>query len=303
MMSFPRLQALFANSKGGEGWLAARIRADELLLVHAARTTTGKPIVTLCEAFPLTDFKAAGHFNRYLVSCLLNAEEYQLFSSEAPPVPKVEMKQAVRWKIKDLLDYAIEEAAVDLLDIPGDRDGKGKSLIVVAARNETIREKMRLFSEMGLPLAAIDIPEVAQRNIATLMEGENKAIAMLSISEEGGLLTFSCKGELYLARRIDAPLKFETGEEGEKQRERITLELQRSLDYFDRQYHTIALSRLVLAPFSGAEGVLEYLSSNLYVPVQMTDLNELFEFPEPLSQDEQSRYFPLLGGALREAAS
>lgn len=302
-MSFSRLRALFASPKGGEGWLAARVRADELLLVHAARTTTGKPIVTLCNTFPLTEFKAAGHFDRYPVSCLLNAAEYQLFSSEVPPVPKAEMKQAIRWKIKDLVDYAIEEATVDLLDIPGDGDGKGRSLIVVAARNATIREKMKLFAEMGLPLSAIDIPEAAQRNIATLMEAGDKAIAMLSISEEGGLLTFSCKGELYLARRIDAALKFEAGEEGEKQRERITLELQRSLDYFDRQYHTIALSRLVLAPFSGAAGMLEYLSSNLYVPVQMADLNELFELPEPLSQDEQSRYFLLLGGVLREALS
>ncbi len=260
-------------------------------------------MVTLCDTFSLTDFKAAGHFNRYPVSCLLNAEEYHLFSSDVPAVPKAEMKQAVRWKIKDLIDYSIEEATIDSLDIPADRDGKGQSLIVVAARNEIIREKMKVFAEMGLPLSAIDIPEVAQRNIASLMADGDKGIAMLSISEEGGLLTFSCKGELYLARRIDAALNLEEGDEGKRQLERITLELQRSLDYFDRQYHAVPMSRLILAPLSGAAGMLEYFSSNLYIPVQMADLNELFEFPEPLSQEKQSRYFLLLGGALREAAS
>ena len=302
-MSFPRLQALFANPKGGEGWLAARIRADELILAHAARTAADRPVVTLCESFPLTEFKAAGRFNRYSVSCLLNAEEYQLFSSDVPAVPKDEMKQAARWKIKDLIDYGIEEATVDLLDVPGGKDGKGRSLMVVAARNAIIREKIRRFSKMGLPLSAIDIPEVAQRNIATLMEKGDQGIAMLSISEEGGLLTFSCKGELYFTRRIDAALKLEEGEEGKRQLERITLELQRSLDFFDRQYHAIPVPRLILAPFPGAAEMMEYLSANLYVPVQMADLNELFEFPESLSQEKQSGYFLLLGGALRKAVS
>ena len=301
MMSFPLLQGLFAKPKGREGWLAARIRSDELMLAHVVRYAQGRPLVTLCATFPWGEFEAAGHFDRYRTSYLLNAGEYQLLSPDAPAVPKAELKQAVRWKVKDMIDYRVEEATLDVLEIPGEHEGKGRSLIVVAAKNEIIRDKMRSLSEKGISLSAIDIPEAAQRNIASLMEEAGKGIAMLSMDEEGGLFTISCRGELYFARRIDADLGQlpNESEEGKRQMERIALELQRSLDYFDRQFHSVALSGLILAPRPGADELLNYLAANLYLTVKMADLNELFEFHEPLSMDQQARFFLLVGGALR----
>ena len=51
---------------------------------------------------------------------------------------------------------------------------------------------------------------------------------MLSFSEEGGLLTFSARGELYLSRRIEISLDQLVGvraEERDQLFERIALEL------------------------------------------------------------------------------
>ena len=52
-------------------------------------------------------------------------------------------------------------------------------------------------------LGTIDIPEMAQRNLSSMLETDGRGIAMLSFGEDGGLLTVSCRGELYLSRRID----------------------------------------------------------------------------------------------------
>ncbi len=81
------------------------------------------------------------------------------------------------------------------------------------------------------------------------------------------------------------------------------LELQRSLDHFDRQFSYITLSRLLLAPVPVDLGVQEYLAENLYVPVQTLDLSEVLEFPgapELRDPERQAYRLQLIGGALRE---
>jgi MSHA biogenesis protein MshI len=57
----------------------------------------------------------------------------------------------------------------------------------------------------------------------------------------------------------------------------------------------------VLAP-SSLSGLDEYLSTNLYIPVESLDLAHLFDFqhtPELADKALQQRYFLLLGAALR----
>ena len=95
------------------------------------------------------------------------------------------------------------------------------------------------------------------------------------------------------------------GDAGQQEacRERITLELQRSLDHLDRQYHFITLAKLVLAPLAEAGSDLrDYLAANLYVPVETLDLDTLFDFSavaELRQPAQQQRYFLTLGAALR----
>src|SRR5438094_770493 len=78
-----------------------------------------------------------------------------------------------------------------------------------------------------------------------------KGLAMLSFDPDGGLLTVTYRGELYLSRRIDMPLAQLTDADLERRHQsfdRITLELQRSLDNFERQFSFISVARLLLGP-------------------------------------------------------
>jgi MSHA biogenesis protein MshI len=111
-------------------------------------------------------------------------------------------------------------------------------------------------------------------------------------------------GELYLVRRIDIPLAVLTDPDLDRRHQgfdRITLELQRSLDNFERQFSYISVSRLLLGP-STIAGLDEYLSSNLYAPVASLDLAEVFDLervPELADKALQQRFFTLLGAGLR----
>lgn len=247
------------------------------------------------------------HANRYQCSNLLGAGEYQILSVDAPNVPPDELKTAIRWRLKDMLDYHVDDATIDVLDVPVDKNApaRGHSLFAIAARNQLIAQRQALFGDAKIPLSVIDIPEMAQRNIAALLEPEGRGLALLSFDADGGLLTVTYSGELYLSRRIDVTMaQLAQGDADQKYAifERVTLELQRSLDHFDRQYNFITLAKLLLGPMDSGLGLQEHLAGNLYVPVETLSLESILDISktqELKSLETLQRSFLTLGAALR----
>jgi MSHA biogenesis protein MshI len=217
------------------------------------------------------------------------------------------MKSAVKWRLKDFLDYPVELATVDVLAVPGDKSpaARGRPVYAVSARNQDIELCMSTFAAAKIQLRFIDVAEMAQRNLAALYETDHRAIAMLSFSAEGGLLTFSAQGELCLSRRIEISLDQLANASTESREtlfERIALELQRSLDHFDRQFSNIPLARLLLAPLPEDIELPVYLAGNLSAPVELVNLGDVLDFhevPELLEQAEQWLRWQTLGAALR----
>lgn len=308
---------LFAKDKKAAGWMSIVLQEDGVRAAHIRRAPQTMPAVEWIANFPSN--KSGGekplekmakelHANRYVCTTLLGSSEYQLLSVEAPTVPQEELKTAIRWRLKDMLDFRVDDATIDVLDVPVGKDAPARShsMYAVAARNQLIEQRQAMFSDAKIPLKAIDIPDLAQRNISALLEPEGRGVAMLSFDVDGGLLTVTYAGELYLSRRIDVTLTQMTTASGEEKIslfDKITLELQRSLDHFDRQYHFIAVSKLLLAPLGDVDsGLLAYLTSNLYIPVEAFSLEailDLAKVPELKAADLQQRYFFTLGAALR----
>ncbi|WP_306393535.1 type IV pilus biogenesis protein PilM [Telluria beijingensis] len=304
---------LFKKAKKRDGWLTVALARDGMTLASVKRQDGARPQLRLAQLLPGSIGvealeKAARECKAPLRHCtaLLAGGEYQILNVEAPNVPREEMKTAVRWRLKDILDFPVLEATIDVLDIPLDANSRAQqSLFVVAAKNGVIQPRQKLFLDAKVDLHAIDIPEMAQRNISAMLEPEGRGVAMLSFGDDGGLLTVSYRGELYLSRRFDVTLAqlLEPDHERKHQSfDKITLELQRSLDHFERQYSFISIAKLVLGP-SPVSGLDEYLSSNLYTPVETLDLATLFDLsrtPELADLAQQQRFFLAIGAALRE---
>lgn len=304
---------LFNRTKKKEGWLSIAVMRDGLAVTAIERIAGARPRLRLAVhvsgqmAVDTLD-KAARDGDaavRHVVT-LLTGGDYQILNVEAPNVPREEMKTAIRWRLKDLLDFPASEATIDVLDIPLDTNSRAQqSMFVIAARNAVIQPRQQLFLDAKVELHAIDIPDMAQRNISAMLEPEGRGVAMLSFGDDGGLLTVSYRGELYLSRRFDVTLTqlLEPDHERKHQAfDKITLELQRSLDHFERQYSFISIAKLVLGP-SPVSGLDEYLSSNLYTPVETLDLATLFDLsrtPKLADKAQQQRLFLAIGAALRE---
>ncbi len=306
----------FFNRNGRtQGWAALRfVSPSGLQLVQVTRPAGGhRPVVFGCDGFPLDGNRASlervckeAQLRRWTCTLLLEPGEYQMLLVEAPNVPAEELGAAIRWRVKDLLDYPVEEATVEVLEIPpGGASGRGKAVYAVAARMPLLKERALRLRAAKVPLQVIDIPEMAQRNLATLHEPAG-AVALLAFDGSGGLFTITQGGDLYLSRRLEVTLgELQDADEARarQHRERVALELQRSLDHVDRQLPFIALDKLLLGPLPAPVGLREFLAESLGIPVTTLDLAQLMDFsavPELADPAEQCAHFHVLGAALRD---
>ena len=300
------------SEKGEPGWLVVTTNDNQLRYVHGEQSGAGKAEIRLLggaeiDGKPHSIERVARelHFGRYHCATLLNPGDYQLLLVEAPSVPQAELKSAIRWRVKDMLDYHVDDATMDVLDIPPDSGTAGRthSMYAVAARNEVIQERIKTFEDANIPLSVIDIPETAQRNISALHEDAGRGTALLYFSQEFGLLTVTCRSELYMSRRIDIGYGQIAGRTADTRAElfsRIVLELQRTFDHFDRQFSYVPIAKVLLGPEPEETGLFDHLKANLDIPVHRVDLTGHVSFAgEAPDAATQWRMFHLIGAALR----
>ncbi len=305
----------FISVKRVPGWMAIVPKAGRVDLAYAIRPTNGgRPLLKRLDSFQMTD-GIGGALQRLRVSCklgahrcstLLGAGEYHLAQMEAPAVPAAERAEALRWRFKDMVDFSVDAASIGVLDIPVDGVGNRQAMVyAVAASDAVVAARMSAFDAARVPLDAIDIPELAQRNVAALFEEPNRGLAFLHIDETGGLLTITFRGELYAVRRVElSATQIADADEERRQQllERVMLELQRTLDNFDRQYSFISVAGLMVASCPVVAELVPYLAENLYIPVKTMDLSEVCDFPDlPELRDplRQGQCLAAIGAALR----
>lgn len=294
--------------RGGsaQGWLAVSIDEGGLAFAHARRVRDGKAKVAGYAFDSAKRDLAAGA----QCSTLLRPGEYDMLMVEAPNVPRAEMKGALRWKVKDMVDYPIVDATVDFLDIPpqeGAAADHSRQIYAVLARNEVVQARAEQFARAGVPLQVIEIPETAQRNIAALYEEAGRGAALAYFGRDWGLLTITHAGELYLSRRLDVGVDALAGDpDGEEggPLERVALEIQRTLDHFERQFRHVAVGKLLLAPTGRPTRLPEILRARFEMPVEPVDLAEVLLFSGRAPDGAtQWRLFHHFGAALREGTA
>ena len=218
----------------------------------------------------------------------MGSQEYQLLLLEAPDVPPAELKAAVRWRIKDLIGFHIDDAVIDVFEIPGQyRAGQSHMMYAVVARSKIVQERVGLIENSAAQLEIIDIPEMCLRNVTALTEEDVQGVALL-----------------YLARKLDigsdALADAAAGGQGSAALDNLLLEIQRSLDYYDSHFSQPPISALLLAPSESPLPHLQpYLAQNLSVAVRKLELAKLLQSPDTSDETIQARCLNALGAALR----
>ncbi len=275
----------------------------------------GLPILESCEYHPVKNraelidtvknISETKEYAKLRCVSLMNSEAYQLLMVEVPDVPKDEVIEAMRWRIKDLIGFPVEQAVIDVFDIP-DQKSSGDMVYVVVAKEEVIAKRVKLMLGAGFELSSIDIMELAMRNIASYLPENEQGVAMVWLGMHSGSITLTKESVLYFTRHLTGSEKLfgalyseAVTAEMEGWLDTVIIEIQRTLDFYESQYHEPPVSGVVLVPLiKPVEGLTEYLSSQLGIQVRYIDLENLFEMDANMDREKVALCIPAIGAAL-----
>ncbi|MHA6492098.1 MSHA biogenesis protein MshI [Pseudomonas borbori] len=233
------------------------------------------------------------------VNLVLHPATYQMLLLDSPDIPAEELRDAMRWRIKELISEPLDQVVVDAFALPTDAyRGRSRMAYCAVLGKANMLRWDELMRQAGLVLSSIDVTEMAFRNLGLLAGAEGMNVAVLRLRSSEGLICVQHGADLYMARRIEHGLE-QAGQEFST----VTLEIQRSLDYFESQLGKGYINRLLLLPMKrdGATA-LQALGSGLAVKLQALDLRELFvdQPAADLDEPQQAYCIAAVGAALRE---
>lgn len=306
-----RVLGLFNKKLAGKGRVGLAFGPDHLALA-VLRRDGAVPFLERCEILPLESAAGAAAreaavraaaLPRLPVSTVLRPDDYQLALVEAPEVPPAELRAAMRWRLKESIDFRVEEAVIDVFDVPDqNRGGHGRMMYAVAARRSAVdAHALALAGNPGFD--AIDVPELCLRNLASLLPMASAGVALLHLGAATADIVLVRGKTFYLARRTDLSIR------GEARAERgadinaagVVLELQRSLDYYERHFDQPPITRIAISPCGPRADALSLeLGRETGFEVITLDLNQLLACKTPVDPAAQDSCLLAVGAALRE---
>jgi MSHA biogenesis protein MshI len=239
---------------------------------------------------------------------VLEDTHYNLIQMPVPPVEESELTSALRWSVKDHIDYPVEEAVIDVFRVPVQEHREAKVYVVATPRDE-ILQTIDFIRKTGLILNTIDIEELSLGNIVEQMEGQERGVAVLHFGQQHGSISLYRDSALYLSRKIDTGLKRieEIQMQGtspgaaEQIYESILLELQRSLDFYESEFARAPISRLVVAPRHPVlQGFCDYVGSHSGLAIELINLAQIYTDTTELNDENQANCLLAIAAASRK---
>lgn len=240
---------------------------------------------------------------------VIGGDDYQIVQVEAPDVLASEMRAAIRWRLRDVINFSVDEATVDVFEIPDPvRRTQGKMLFAVAARLSAVQRVAASVRAAAKGFDSIDIPELCLRNLSALLPQDHKGVAMLALNDRFAQLVITRQGVMYLTRRIETGRFGDTGRFGADGRDgtpidaaALALEIQRSLDYYESHYDQTPVGDLVIAPPDArAQRLAGELKNETSLRVSTLDVRDLFSVAQSGEAVTDWHTLMALGAALRD---
>ena len=303
-------------------WFSAKSRTNEVIGVefssegvafaHIKRTPTQQPLLNYLEFIPVDSSVNAADLLRVRLAKLglqkvpcnivMSSGTYQMLLGEAPKVPQEELAEALRWRVKDLIQFPIADAVLDAFLLPEDsaRGTSRMAYAVVAQRNNVVQLITRA-KEANLALQAIDIPELVLRNLAQSCCDTKRGIALVKLGQGGGSLQIIRDGNVYLSRQFS--LAYNAGLLDDLPGDALVLELQRSLDYFERQMRQTPPSHVYICGENvTADKLTPEIRNSLAVKIELFNIEAGVQLGKDAQEHSLSLCLLALGAALREDA-
>jgi MSHA biogenesis protein MshI len=242
---------------------------------------------------------------------------YSLSLVERPDVPRDELKEAVRWRLQDTVDFPVEQAAIDVFELPQSASRDRAMVFVVALQRDALKRMLDIVHGAGINAVSVDVTELALRNVAHGLYPEpDRSVALLRLTAGSGVINVSRSDELFLSRRISGIPAELSQDAWEGFSDRLLLQVQRSIDYYESAMGQPPCNALIVSTTEGwQDKVCEYLNEMLPVAVRSLrdELSALYDItlhnPEPqvidwndpttAQRNALTAALPAMGGLLR----
>ncbi len=251
-------------------------------------------------------------FRLHKIPCVyvMEPSSYSLLQVESPNVKADEMKSALRWKIKDMIDFHVDDATIDLFEIPATAlPGSTKMLEVVVARTALIQRRVDMLHAANIEPRAIDITELALRNVSlACIQGESTTHAAMYLLPQNVYIEIADCNSLYLCRNIETSLAQLTPVDGggsnwaESSHEVLSLEMQRTMDYYESQYGKGPASEMrIFQKIDNHDDFVNFARQQLSFKINTDSIHDSIPGIEQLEEDMLPNCLPAIGAALRAA--
>ena len=228
---------------------------------------------------------------RALVSAVLDASDYQLLLTENIDLPPPERRAAVRWKIRDQISIAAQDAVIDCFELPESRGQPGMLQVIVASPS-SVNDLEAIVTGASRELDVIDIPELALRNLIMHLPQDTSGSVFVLLGRSAVNILVSWMGVLFVARRLDVSLGLNV--------DQLALELQRSVQYYESQFDRAPVNEIVIGPDNQqARELAPLLAEACGLQCAVLDLPRILAMDPGIGPVDQPEMLLAIGAALR----
>ncbi|WP_111640411.1 type IV pilus biogenesis protein PilM [Marinimicrobium alkaliphilum] len=303
---------LFRQSKKNSGLLGVKFSAEGVAYALVDHRPGSLPTLSHCEFLPAESPAEAVELlrNRLAVrglshqpcNLVLAPGSYKLLLVEAPKVPDSELREALRWRVRDQVDFPVTDAVLDVFLLPEDsvRAGSARMAYVAVSERRVIEELVDQAKAANLKLQSIDIAELALRNLIHTCTDTQRGVALVRVIAGAGSVQIVRSGELYLSRQF--ALSYNGGLLDDLPEDALVLEVQRSLDYFERQMRQPPPGQLLICGENlSADKLTDSLRAALPVAPGLLDMHAGMVLADDIVEHTLSLSRVAVGGALRHS--
>jgi len=221
----------------------------------------GKPTLTHSQFYPCSPEQQLKQLSQLVkqyrldtIPCnlVLAPDEYQLLQVDAPEVPKQELATALRWHIKDLINFHIDDVVIEHVEMVIQHTSGKQQIQVIVSRKSTIQHHVDLLHQAHCNVATIDIALMSARNILAHIDTLNPShsIGLLTLWDEYSRITVLLEHSVGINRSstigLNALSFISDDTSSQTIIDSLALEIQRTFDYYESHSRQTAIEQLVI---------------------------------------------------------
>lgn len=240
------------------------------------------------------------NYNLYGKHCqvILSPALYQLVLMDAPQVPENELVKALRWQLKGLIDYPLNDILVDAFVVPPHGAGfRRKKVLCSVTVHSSLVKIITQLENCLLQVTGVSIAELALSHLVSneIMSSESPFI-VISYDNNICQLHVYYKRNLYLLRTLS--MSKSITQPNSPANQDMLLEIQRSIDYCLMELKLSEPQHVLFTPsFYEASDLFSFLQIELDKQVTLMEANSFFSSP-PIPPEMMAKTFYALGGLL-----